>query len=428
MTNQTIDQIVTSKLCLSCGACDTICNHNAISFQETTGGHLYPVINKKACTNCELCFKVCPGKEFIANKHQPYNSNIFKGNIISCMVGKSTSEEIFKNSQSGGAVTAVLKYLFQSKQIQHAIVAGMNNESPPRGKPLLINSTEQLHAAQKSKYTPIPILSSLKDIKNTDKPVAIVGLPCHIHGLLNLQSLMPALQKLEFIKLGLICERIMTTSAIDYLCHKSNLKSPTNVIFKDKQYGYPGDIVISEHNNKSCVIDRSCRKYIKDFFTPACCRVCFDKLNTCSDITFGDPHGIKGIDKKNGESLAIIRTQNGEHIINQAIRNNALSVRSIDQEHAIRGQRIDRKENEWNKSMSAWEAKGLDLPNFGFMHIESNKINIQKRLIELSLKLDKYSSSEKLFSAAKNFEIKQRLLKKKPIKNIYRLLNKLNKS
>lgn len=424
MKTQTINSIVNSKLCLSCGACDAICSHNAISFQETVGGYLFPKINEELCTGCGLCFKVCPGNGLGSTLSKRLPEDIFKGTISFCTVGKATNEIVFKNSQSGGAVTAVLNYLFDTKQIEYAIVATMNQNSPPRGEPILINSTEQLFEPQKSKYTPIPILRKLKDLKNSDKAIAIVGLPCHMHGLLKLINLVPNLKKLHFIKLGLICERIMTTTAIDYLCSKSNLKQPNGVIFKDKQYGYPGDIVVSDSNSSKFIIDRSFRKHMKDFFTPARCRICFDKFNIFADLVFGDPHGIDGIDKQNGESLIIVRSPTGENILKEVIKHNFVKMRNIKTEEVLNGQKIEKKRIEWHKFMTAWENKKLPLPDYNFTHTTNSKK--QEKLINMSLKLDQHQSANKLFLATNRWALLQKMLNKKPIKNIYRLFTKLN--
>ncbi len=424
MKTQTINSIVTSKLCLSCGACDTICSHNAISFYETTGGYIFPKISEELCTKCSLCFKVCPGNGLGPALSKKLPEDIFSGAISFCTVGKAINERVFMNSQSGGAVTAVLNYLFDSKQIEYAIVATMNKNSPPRGEPLLINSSKQLFDSQKSKYTPIPILSKLKELKGSNKTIAVAGLPCHMHGLLKLVNLTPSLKNLNIIKLGLICERIMTTTAIDYLCSKSDIKQPSGVIFKDKQYGYPGDTVVSNDSEDKFIIDRSFRKHIKDFFTPARCRICFDKFNIFADLVFGDPHGIDGIDKQNGESLVIARSSTGEHIIKEAIKHNFIKMRNVKTEEAINGQKIEKKRSEWHKFMTAWEKKKLPLPDYSFTRVTNSKK--QENFPCMSLKLNQYHSANKLYSAIDRRALFQKILNKKPIKNIYRLLIKIN--
>lgn len=424
MKPQTINSIVASKLCFSCGVCDAICSNNAISFHETIGGNLFPKISAELCTGCGLCFKVCPGNGLGPALSKRLPEDIFKGTISFCAVGKATNEKVFKNSQSGGAATAVLNYLFDTKQIEYAIVATMGQNSPPRGEPILINSAEQLFEAQKSKYTPIPILRKLKGLKNSDKAIAIVGLPCHMHGLLKLIDLVSNLKKRRIIKLGLICERIMTTTAIDYLCSKSNLKQPNGVIFKDKKYGYPGDIVVSNNSSETLVIDRSFRKHMKDFFTPARCRICFDKFNIFADIVFGDPHGIDETDKNNGESLIIVRSSVGEDILKKVIKHNFVKMRNIKAEDALNGQKIEKKRSEWHMFMSAWENKRLQLPDYNFTRTTNNKR--QEKLIDMSLKLDQYQSANELFSATDRWALLQKILAKKPIKKIYRLFTKLN--
>lgn len=48
------------KNCCGCSSCFAICSKGAISMKKDVEGFLYPVINFEKCTNCGLCFEVCP--------------------------------------------------------------------------------------------------------------------------------------------------------------------------------------------------------------------------------------------------------------------------------------------------------------------------------------------------------------------------------
>ena len=48
------------KDCTGCGACDSACNHQAISMQEGRDSFVFPVVDSQKCVECKLCEKRCP--------------------------------------------------------------------------------------------------------------------------------------------------------------------------------------------------------------------------------------------------------------------------------------------------------------------------------------------------------------------------------
>ena len=130
----------------------------------------------------------------------------FAGDILSCHVGKAVNNRVFENSQSGGLATALLINLMVKGRISAAVVATMPSAVPPRGRVLVAKNVDDLMAAQKSKYVPIPMLSRILE---SEGPLAFVGLPCHMHGLYNLIDLVPDLKSRILIKIGLVCDRVL---------------------------------------------------------------------------------------------------------------------------------------------------------------------------------------------------------------------------
>lgn len=52
--------IKNKKNCCGCSACVQRCPQQCITLSEDSEGFLYPKVNLKLCTNCNLCEKVCP--------------------------------------------------------------------------------------------------------------------------------------------------------------------------------------------------------------------------------------------------------------------------------------------------------------------------------------------------------------------------------
>lgn len=408
----TIFRVVKQHLCNSCGACFVVCQRNAIKYTETIGGYFFPEITED-CVECGMCTQVCPGINFGDELREKMPKDPFVGDILSCYVGRAINQQIFLNSQSGGGVTALLKKLIDNKQIEIAIVAIMKEGFPPRGDVIVVKNVNQLLQSQKSKYTPIPILKVLKEIIPKYNKIAIVGLPCHMHGLHNLIQIIPQLKKKEFFKIGLICDRVLTTTAIDFIGSKATKGPFYKIIFRDKlKPSYPGNPVVLMENGVEKVLKSSLRIIMKDFFTPVRCRLCFDKLNVFADIVFGDPHGIDQVDRLHGESLVLIRTRTGNDIVEKMIHDDVLDLRKISRLQVIDGQRIEQKRIEWAKYMTAWEKLGRQMPYYGFSQQRFSFVYKQRREIIHALALDSFSSSVNVLKAAEMWFFKKMILKK----------------
>ncbi len=412
--NCNVSKVVSQYLCHSCGACYAVCKNKAINFEETSGGYLFPKIDSRLCSQCGLCYEVCPGLHSGPSMTAGLQDDPFVGSILSCELGRATDKETYKNSQSGGIATALLDHLLETGQVKAAIVAVMQRGAPPRGKVLIARNTLDLQAAQKSKYVPIPLLTAIPQIKAIDGCVALVGLPCHIHGLINLFDTDPVLRTKVIIKIGLVCDRIMTNSAIDFMGCKAAPSEISNLVFRDKQKpSYPGNPVVTIGDEKEIVLKASFRMAIKDFFTPLRCRLCFDKLNVFSDLVLGDPHNIKNADRHSGETLLITRTEVGKNFVSDTFINKKILLRPVDTQEVLSGQKIYQKRQDWGGYMKAQSLFGRNSPEYpgrllkyvGFPDEKSKKYI---ETLQLCLRLDEYGSRPELFKEARKWLIKRR--------------------
>ncbi len=427
-----ITAIVDNDLCHSCGACSNVCHPEVITFHETVAGHVFPKINYDGCTACELCSAVCPGiifgktmTEIVEKAEDP-----FEGEALSTWVGQSKDKDILDNGQSGGVASAIILDALENDIIDTAIVAVMSNDGSIHGDVMLAYNKEDILLSQQSKYIPIPLLTALSKVKDKKERFAIVGLSCHIHGLYNVLDVKPSLKKQFIFSIGLICDRVMVSSGMDYLIGKVGIKKKEvkEFYFRDKKpHGYPGVVHIVK-NKSSFILSSGKRKEIKDFFTPARCRICFDKMNIGADITIGDPHGIENIDRENGESLVISRTKIGEDILHNLI-GNIIELRKVENENIFNGQSIKEKRIDWRGYIENWQTLCKPLP-FYYENIipYTKEIRNKKYLqnLQQALSLVDYSSRKEIILLAnkKTFYNRLKRIFLLPIKFIKRMLNK----
>jgi coenzyme F420 hydrogenase subunit beta len=411
-----------------------VCPKHAIFFVETVGGYYFPRINVDICTQCGLCLSICPGIRFCEKLMEKLPADPFIGVCLASFIGRAVDAEIFKNSQSGGVVSAILLNLLQKQEISGAIVVVMQSGNPPRPKVQLATTIEQIIAAQKSKYCPVPLLSIIDQIKDSSNSVALVGLPCHMHGLYNLIDKIPGLKEKIAYKIGLICDRLMTYAAIDYLIYKTGINSEGEILlnFRDKSISnFPGDVHVFFDKQRSVIMKATTRLHIKDYFTPTRCRLCFDKMNIFADLTVGDPWGIEDADHRFGESVVIGRSEKGMELINKSLQDRVIDFRRVPFHKIVQGQSINNKITEWTGYIEAWKDIGLELPNYYHLTYKNTGIRKYNKIylnnLKLSFNIDKFSYRIDLFKFVDKIIARKYIIRKilSPLKYIYNFYGKL---
>lgn len=355
-----IQKVSDSFMCSNCGVCKAICPKDAINFKKSTIGRMYATVNE-SCIECGLCIKVCPSLDKTLYKTFP---DRYIGNINNIYIGKSTDKQIFNNAQSGGICTALLKFLFKAKKIEAAIVCKMLSGNPPIVTPFVITDINQLYECQKSCYTPVDILSVIKDTAKF-KSIALVGLPCHIQGAIKLEEIIKKYSNIKY-KIGLICDRTLCETIQNVMirfCANGTAKinwRKKNV--RKGNYYYPyktAPIVVSYDKGTEYVLPNIYRLSLKEMFTAPRCRVCYDKLNTFADIVVGDPWGMSNVDWEKGDSVIITRTTTGQKLIEDLKNSNFITLNNANIEELLKGQHIIERK----MSVSIWSKTLTTLSN-----------------------------------------------------------------
>ena len=166
-------EICDKNYCAGCFACYNKCAVNAITMQEDTIGHIYPIVNESLCVSCGSCKKVCPVNISI-NQIEP--QKVYASWVLD-------SEE-HRKSSSGG-----LGHFFAQKIIEmDGVVYGCSsliNEKKEISH-VRCDSLDRLEQLRGSKYVQSFIGDTYKQAKKDlieNKQVFFIGTPCQIAGL-----------------------------------------------------------------------------------------------------------------------------------------------------------------------------------------------------------------------------------------------------
>lgn len=388
-----VTDIVSSYLCYGCGTCNVICGHSAITMKYNSIGRLCPVIDENKCTDCGLCRAICPALDE-KGIQLPDTEDKYVGHVENVYIGRATDETIFRNSQSGGMVTATVRYLFETGKIDAAIMCRVVDEVEYTPKAVIVTSVEELGPCQRSSYVPIDIVSALKEAEQYNA-IAVVGIGCHIQGIQALQDFGKKYNNRIKYTLGLICDRTLCKTVTDVLYGNSYKHEKKRIIWRDKSrnYKYP-QLLIKTNMGRLKELPQWKRHALKDPFTNPRCRICFDKLNTHADIVYGDPWGMNNVDWTNGMSLVITRTHGGVDVINEMIAEKAASLMNAPIEEVISGQQIEKRKNDVSSTMATYKAKQWLLPSYAETLCPSKENPTLRLLIDRFVKEEDLDSNQ----------------------------------
>jgi len=243
----------------------------------------------------------------------------FVGDIRAAYWGWAKDPEICSAGVSGGIVTAILCRLLETGEVDAALLTRWDPQQPLRPQPFLARSADEVRGAQKSKYCMVALNKLGREIAEArQQRIAVVGLACHLHGLVNMAERFPAIGEKVVLRIGLFCDRTLSYHVSEKLIASSGLGTSEVRRFEYRQKGprgWPGDVYIEPEHGDPLFLDRKQRMILKDAFTPVRCRLCFDKFNVLSDIACGDGYGAPS--HSEGTSALLVRTQAGEEALEQ---------------------------------------------------------------------------------------------------------------
>ena len=320
--------IIKKNICTGCGACVSICPHNAIIMKENEDGFLYPVVDNTKCTNCNLCFNICPAQNPNYDNKTPQNCYAYMAN-----------DEERLNSSSGAVFPVLAKYFINNGDY----VAGAVWDNDWSVKHIISDKLDDIEKMRSSKYLQSRIenvYEKIKTILDTAKKVLFTGTPCQIAGLKKY------LQKdySNLFCIDIVCHGVPSPEIFKkYLKENYNINNIKNINFRDKKTNGWGNILKIDFKDENSKVvrwnyDSYYTLFSKNVTLRKSCGECqFNKLPRQGDLTMADFWGVdeKYRDKK-GTSLVVVNNLKGE-ILLDILTKNAKLIEKLPIESAFEG-------------------------------------------------------------------------------------------
>ena len=346
--NKTISQVVKDGLCTGCGTCVALCPEEAIKHTiDKKKGIYIPELDENKCNRCGICYTVCPGhgvdfKQLNLEIFGKESEDILIGNYLNCCVGHSTDYDIRYNSASGGLVTQLLVFALEEGIIDGALVTRMKKCNPLEPEPFVARNREEIIEASKSKYCPVPANIALKEILNSKEgeKFAVVGLPCHIHGIRKAEMINKKLKEKIILHLGILCSINRNFLSQDYLFKKFNVDKEDVVKFDYRGEGWIGGMTITSKNGDKIhsPLPMYYTQILRSYFVPVRCTLCSDQSCELADASFGDIWIPEFMDDRIGTSVIIVRNRISENILQNMILNEKVELNNLNKNKLILSQ------------------------------------------------------------------------------------------
>lgn len=337
--SETIARVVAGGLCTGCGTCVAICPKDAIRMgKNDSKGIYYPQLDTERCNNCGVCFRVCPGHsvDFKALNLDIFGEepeDVLIGNYQGCYLGHACDNNLRYNAASGGIVTALLLFALERKIIDGALVTKMSEENPLEPQPSIARTKEEIISASKSKYCPVPANIALREILKEEGRFAVVGLPCHIHGIRKAESVNKNLKGKIVLHLGIFCSHTDTFWQTDFLLKKLSIRKQDVAKIDYRGEGWPGMMSILLNNGGEISMPYSEEISLHKLWLYALsrCALCYDDTAELADVSCGDawlPEVLAY--EKVGKSIVIPRTEMGRTLCLEAAQNKYIEIEEMD--------------------------------------------------------------------------------------------------
>jgi len=309
-------------------------------------GNYEPVVNVAKCNDCSVCLQVCSScVDFIELNKDIFDripTDIWFGNASSFYIGYTKDEAIAKNCSSGGLVKTLLCHCLENKLIDGALVLKKGKDSFLQPEAHIVNSREEVIEAAKSTYLPAAVNRALRHVINQSGKYAVVGLPCHIHGLRKAESLSVKLHERTEFCFGLFCSHTCTALGIKTLLRRLDIPAEEVARISFRKGGWPGNflVILKDGTTQEIPFARTWSIFGSFFFTPPACLLCCDLTNELADISFGDAWLPELKASTKGISLIICRSEKAETLLHEAMNESKVELLRISKEDAIRAQRL----------------------------------------------------------------------------------------
>jgi coenzyme F420 hydrogenase subunit beta len=334
-TFRVIEKINKGDLCCGCGLCRSLAGDDFIEILIDESGYLRPRLKKELDSHtADLIARVCPGLTVSHENQTPLYDPLW-GTIRSLQVGYAPRPEIRFRASSGGAITAILIYLLESKYIDSVLHVGASETDPIANVTCISKTGDDIVANCGSRYAPSAPLTNLREYLQLPGRLAIVGKPCDISALRLYSRHEPLVDMKIKCMISFFCAGVPSRKGSIEILKTMGISIKQLRRFTYRGNGWPGRTraELDDGTPREMTYEQSWGNILNRYLQTRC-KICPDGGGEFADITCGDAwnvnNGRPDFEEHEGRSLIIARTDVGENLVTESVKKGALIATEYD--------------------------------------------------------------------------------------------------
>ena len=317
-----------------------------------------------------LIGEICPG----INLNQTAGNGVdhpLWGPIVAARVGSATNSKLRHHASSGGALSALLNYLLESKTVDYVVQTAASPVAPLENATVISVEPGDVYQAAGSRYAPSAPLADL--MRHLDAPgrFALVGKPCDIAAVRALARHDRRIDEKIPVMLSFFCAGIPSIKGAKAILETLGVSEADVGSFRYRGDGWPGraTAITGDGRKLSMSYAESWGGILSDHVQFRC-KICPDGTGAfadvaCADAWHCDDAGYPLFEEQEGRSLILTRTPRGEALVESALANGQLKAEAIDVAsiQSMQPSQARRKQLVLSR-LAAMAVMGRRLPNF----------------------------------------------------------------
>jgi coenzyme F420 hydrogenase subunit beta len=325
--------VVEAGNCSGCGACALM--DDAIRIERSADGYDRPRFTggdepRERERDAGEFLAVCPGSRHDAARPAGSRRDALFGPYISVWSAHAADPDIRHMGSSGGAITALARWLVSSGRVARAVTAGPHDDRPSNSASRTVTDPGAFLDTAGSRYGPVATLAN-PEVLAPDS--AVVAKPCEASALTALARQRGTERP---VTLSFFCAGVPSQHATDGLVEQLGVDLPTLAALRYRGEGWPGHFKATrpDGTSESITYEESWGEVLGRALQWRC-KICPDGVGESSDITAGDfwesdERGYPIFTEAGGRSVLIARTERGHRMLAEAIADGVIVAAPAD--------------------------------------------------------------------------------------------------
>jgi len=331
-TAQSIEEVVTSGLCIGCGLCEAVSNGIA-KMTMTDYGSLRPTpLNAFTPTQQAQLLASCPGVTVEPRAEAGMQLDAIWGSYCDMRYAWAGDAGIRYRSATGGVLTALGVHLLRTGKASFILHVGPVPDQPMRSRWNLDETPEQVIANSNSRYGPTAPLAGLLAALKRAEPFAIIAKPCDLSAVYRYSKTDARVDQLCVARLTMVCGGQSRLKKSQDLLQEFGIDEGELTLYRHRGYGNPGPARIETKDGRAFE-----KSYLELWAAESGwqletrCKLCPDALGEAADVATadvwpggsptGEDAGFNGIIVRSnaGKSLVADAADAGELVLGDTI-------------------------------------------------------------------------------------------------------------